>query len=75
MPKQLPITIAQAAVWLLRLAVNPVLSRSLQNDPVAFSAWYATVGGIFDWPDEGRPNPGTGARETPLAGANDETAT
>ncbi|MDB6158145.1 MAG: ATPase [Gammaproteobacteria bacterium] len=52
MPKQLPITIPQAAVWLLRLAVNPVLSRSLQNDPVAFSAWYATVGGIIDWPDE-----------------------
>ncbi len=38
MPKQLPITIPQAAIWLLRLAVNPVLSRSLQNDPVAFSA-------------------------------------
>jgi ATPase family associated with various cellular activities (AAA) len=52
MPKQLPITIPQAAVWLLRLAVNPVLSRSLQNDPVAFSAWYATVGGIIDWPGE-----------------------
>jgi hypothetical protein len=52
MPKQLPITIPQAAIWLLRLAVNPVLSRSLQNDPVAFSAWYATVGGIIGWPDE-----------------------
>jgi hypothetical protein len=52
MPKQLPITIPQAAVWLLRLAVNPVLSRSLQSDPVAFSAWYATVGGIIQWPDE-----------------------
>src|SRR5258707_2765537 len=52
MPKQLPIIIPQAAIWLLRLAVNPVLSRSLQNDPVAFSAWYATVGGIIGWPDE-----------------------
>ncbi|MGH8138379.1 MAG: AAA family ATPase [Steroidobacteraceae bacterium] len=52
MPTKLPVSIPQAAIWLLRLAVNPVLSRSLQNDPVAFAVWYATIGGIIDWPDE-----------------------
>jgi hypothetical protein len=31
---KLPVYIPQAAVWLLRLAVNSTLSRSLQNDPV-----------------------------------------
>jgi hypothetical protein len=52
MPTELPISIPQAAVWLLRLAVNPRLSRTLQNDPVAFSAWYAAVGNIVKWPEE-----------------------
>src|SRR3569832_67287 len=47
-----PVSISQAAVWLLRLAVNPLLSRSLQHDPVAFSAWYATIGDLMDWPEE-----------------------
>jgi hypothetical protein len=27
------------------------LSRSLQNDPVAFAAWYAVIGGVFNWPE------------------------
>ena len=52
MSVKLPVTIPQAAVWLLRLAVNPVLSRALQHDPVAFSAWYAAMGGVINWPDE-----------------------
>jgi hypothetical protein len=43
---KLPVYIPRAAVWLLRLAVNSTLSRSLQNDPVAFPAWYATIGGV-----------------------------
>ena len=52
MSTKLPISIPQAAVWMLRLAVNEILSRSLQNNPVAFAAWYATIGGVIDWPDE-----------------------
>src|SRR3984893_10658222 len=52
MSAKLPISIPQAAVWMLRLAVNAILSRSLQNDPVAFAAWYAAIGGVIDWPDE-----------------------
>jgi len=47
----LTVSIPQSVVWLLRLASNPTLSRSLQNDPVAFAAWYATVGGIINWPE------------------------
>ena len=45
------ISIPQSAVWLLRLAVNPVLSRTLQKDPVAFAAWYAAVGSLIIWPE------------------------
>src|ERR1700737_3964845 len=52
MSAKLPISIPQAAVRMLRLAVNAILSRSLQNDPVAFAAWYAAIGGVIDWPDE-----------------------
>jgi hypothetical protein len=37
--------------WLLRLASNSILSRALQNDPMAFAAWYAAVGSIIDWPE------------------------
>jgi hypothetical protein len=47
---KLDISIPQSAVWLLRLAVNPTLSRTLQNDPVAFAAWYAAVGSLIQWP-------------------------
>jgi hypothetical protein len=43
--------IPQAAVWLMRLAVNPTLARNLQHDPVTFAAWYAAVSGVIDWPD------------------------
>jgi len=50
-PNKLDITIPQSAVWLLRLAVNPTLSRTLQNDPVAFAAWYAAVGNLIQWPE------------------------
>ena len=52
MSTKLPISIPQAAVWMLRLADNAILSRSLQNNPVAFAAWYATIGCVIDWPDE-----------------------
>ncbi len=48
---KLEVSIPQAAVWLLRLAVHPVLSSSLQRDPVAFAAWYAAVGSVIDWPE------------------------
>lgn len=45
------IFIPQSAVWLLRLAVNPALSQTLQNDSVAFASWYAAIGGLIAWPD------------------------
>jgi hypothetical protein len=48
---KLEISIPQSAVWLLRLAVNPVLSGTLQKDPMAFAAWYAAVGGVITWPE------------------------
>ena len=51
MTNKLEISIPQSAVWLLRLAVNPVLSGTLQKDPMAFAAWYAAVGGVITWPD------------------------
>lgn len=51
MTNNLIVSIPQSVVWLLRLASNPILSRSLQNDPMAFAAWYATVGSIIDWPE------------------------
>jgi hypothetical protein len=44
-------SIPQSAVWLLRLAINPILSRTLQNDPMAFASWYATVGSVINWPE------------------------
>jgi hypothetical protein len=47
----LEISIPQSAVWLLRLAVNPTLSQTLQEDPMAFAAWYASVGSVIDWPE------------------------
>jgi hypothetical protein len=52
MRNNLQVSIPQAVRWLLRLAVNPVLSGSLQRDPVAFAAWYASIGGIIGWPEE-----------------------
>jgi hypothetical protein len=51
MTNKLEISIPQSAVWLLRLAVNPVLSGTLQNDPMAFAAWYAAVGSVITWPE------------------------
>lgn len=46
------IAIPRAAIWLLRLAMHPVLSGTLRRNPVAFATWYASVGGVLDWPDE-----------------------
>lgn len=54
MSDELSLHIPQAAVWLLRLAVDATLSRNLQRDPMAFAAWYATVGSTIDWPAEAR---------------------
>ncbi len=51
MPTELQFSIPKAVIWLLRLAVDPVLSRSLQNDPMAFAAWYAAVGHAIHWPE------------------------
>lgn len=51
MTNKLIASIPQSAVWLLRLAINPILSRTLQNDPMAFASWYATVGSVINWPD------------------------
>ena len=48
---KLEISIPQSAVWLLRLAVNPLLSGTLQKDPMAFAAWYAAVGNLVNWPE------------------------
>lgn len=45
------VSIPQAAIWLLRVAINPILAKTLQSDPMAFAAWYATVGSILDWPE------------------------
>jgi hypothetical protein len=50
-PNKFDISIPQSIVWLLRLAVNPILSRTLQKDPVAFAAWYAAVGSLIPWPE------------------------
>ncbi|HVW71398.1 MAG TPA: AAA family ATPase [Steroidobacteraceae bacterium] len=51
MTSKLEISIPQSAVWLLRLAVNPALSRTLQKDSMAFAAWYAAAGSAIDWPE------------------------
>jgi hypothetical protein len=51
MMSKLEVSIPRATVWLLRLAVNPVLSGCLQHDPVAFAAWYAAVGRVIEWPE------------------------
>jgi len=48
---KLEISFPQSAAWLLRIAVNPLLSRTLQKDPVAFAAWYAAVGNLIGWPE------------------------
>jgi len=47
----LEISIPQSAVWLLRLAVNPTLARTLHTDPMAFAAWYAAIGSVINWPE------------------------
>jgi hypothetical protein len=47
----LSVSIPQIAIWLLRLATNPILARTLQNDPMAFAAWYAAVESVIDWPE------------------------
>lgn len=52
MRNNLQVSIPQAIRWLLRLAINPVLSGSLQRDPVAFAAWYATIGSLITWPED-----------------------
>lgn len=52
MSAKLPVSIPQVATWLLRLAVDPGLSRNLQTDPVAFAAWYALIGSVIAWPAE-----------------------
>ncbi|MGH8226943.1 MAG: ATP-binding protein [Steroidobacteraceae bacterium] len=46
------LAVPRAAIWLLRLAIHPVLSRTLQRNPVAFATWYAAVGAIIDWPED-----------------------
>lgn len=46
------IAIPRAVVWLLRIAMHPVLTGTLQRDGVVFAAWYAGAGGMLDWPDE-----------------------
>ena len=46
------IAIPRAVVWLLRIAMHPVLTGTLQRDGVVFAAWYAGAGGTLDWPDE-----------------------
>ena len=51
MTNTLEISIPQSAVWLLRLAVNPILSQTLQTDPMAFAAWYAAMGSAINWPE------------------------
>ena len=51
MDNKLDLSIPQSVVWLLRLAVDPTLSRTLQKDPVAFAAWYAAVGNLIPWPE------------------------
>jgi hypothetical protein len=48
---KLEVSIPQSAVWLLRLAINPILSRTLHKDPMAFAAWYAAVGNVINWPE------------------------
>ncbi len=46
------IIIPRAVIWLLRLAMHPVLAGTLQRDPVVFAAWYAAAGNVLDWPHE-----------------------
>lgn len=46
------IAIPRAVIWLLRLAMHPVLAGTFQRDAVVFAAWYAAAGNVFDWPDE-----------------------
>lgn len=46
------IAIPRAAVWLLRIAIHPVLAGTLRRDAVVFAAWYGAVGAVLDWPDE-----------------------
>jgi hypothetical protein len=45
------LVIPQTPLWLLRLAVNPSLARTLKKDPVAFAAWYAAVESFIEWPE------------------------
>jgi DNA polymerase III delta prime subunit len=47
----LTVTIPQSVVWLLRLASDRTLSRALQNNPMAFAAWYAAMGSAINWPE------------------------
>lgn len=46
------IAIPRAVVWLLRIAMHPVLAGTLQRDAVVFAAWYAAAGAVLDWPEE-----------------------
>ena len=56
-PPDTPVTnkfglvIPQTPLWLLRLAVDSSLSRTLQKDAVAFAAWYAAVESFIEWPE------------------------
>ncbi len=52
MSEPLQVAIPRAVIWLLRLAMHPALSGSLQRNPVAFAAWYAAAGSVLDWPEE-----------------------
>lgn len=52
MSDSLQITLPRVALWLLRLAIHPVLSGNLQRNAVAFAAWYAAAGSILEWPEE-----------------------
>jgi hypothetical protein len=46
------IAIPRAVIWLLRIAMHPVLTGTLQRDAVVFAAWYAAAGGVLDWPEQ-----------------------
>lgn len=46
------IAIPRAVIWLLRIAMHPTLTGTLQRDAVVFSAWYAAAGAVLDWPEE-----------------------
>ena len=46
------IAMLRAVIWLLRIAMHPTLTGTLQRDAVVFAAWYAAAGPVLDWPEE-----------------------